>query len=296
MTTILQDLEEYLSYKESYLRPDSYKVYRNSGANFKAFLLEKGWSDLPAKKFTPVMCEQYRIHLLKQYQDPTTRNKEIAQFKSFFYQLTDPGWAKIKESPAKHLKLVPKVESVLHEPYTEQQVADIFGKVIEKQDYYLLLYIYMIHYTFSRPGKEVRLLKVGDIKPRAIVIKPENSKTRRIKTPTIPKPLEELINALGVRNYASHFYVFGSEGTPGAIPVGKGCFYYRHKKILNELGIVGKYTLYGWKHTGNIRAVGLGINERTLQIQNGFTEHRTMEIYLRRLSAYASNEIYDKFV
>ncbi|CCG99741.1 integrase family protein [Fibrella aestuarina BUZ 2] len=191
---------------------------------------------------------------------------------------------------------MPTQESNLHEPYTDEQVSLIFGKVIERQDYYLLLFIYFIHYTFSRPGKEVRLMKVGDLKPNAVVIPAQHSKNRRVKSPTLTKPIQELIDFLGVRNYANHFYIFGSEGTPGLIPVGKGCYYHRHKKILDELGIIGKYTLYGWKHSGNIRAIQLGVTDASLQLQNGFTERRTLEIYRRKLSAYYNNEIAEKFV
>jgi hypothetical protein len=90
--------------------------------------------------------------------------------------------------------------------------------------------------------------------------------------------------------------VFGKNGEPGPIPCGQNTYYYKHRRILNILKISGNYTLYGWKHTGNIRAITLGNSERELQQQNGFKEHRTLEIYLRRLSAYYSTKIYDKFV
>jgi hypothetical protein len=216
--------------------------------------------------------------------------------KTFFYQFTKPGWERYKISPAANIELMPKQDSEMHEPYSEEQVADVFGAIIEKRDYWLLLYIYLIHYTFARPGREVRLMKVGDVKARSVVIRPENSKTRRTKTPTIPKPLEQLLDYLSVKNYPLDWYIFGTDGEPGPVPCGQNMYYERHRQILKACGIVGKYTLYGWKHTGNIRAITLGVAERELQLQNGFREHRTLEIYLRRLSAYYSSEIYDKFV
>lgn len=294
--TLSNDLAIYLEMKESYLRPDSWKVYRNFGQKFRVFLELNGWAERLTKKTTPEMCEAYKRHILKMHSDTTTRNKEIGQMKAFFIHCTKPGYQRFKISPAKDVALLPKKDSELHEPYSIEQVESIFARIIEKRDYPLLLFIYFIHYTFSRPGKEVRLLKVGDLKARTALIRPENSKTRRTKTPTIPQPLEELICKLGIRNHPVTWFVFGNEdGKPGPVPVGRGCFYHRHKKVLSELGIIGKYTLYGWKHTGNIRAVQLGISERTLQLQNGFKEGRTLEIYLRRLSAYANDEIYQKF-
>ncbi|GAB3754649.1 tyrosine-type recombinase/integrase [Spirosoma pomorum] len=290
------DLDAYLEYKELYLRAGSYKVYRLFGSKFRQFLKDSKLQNLTTSKVTPLICKKYKRHILKLHTDPTTRNKEIAQMKTFFYQFTKPGWERYKISPAANIELMPKQDSEMHEPYSEQQVADIFGRIIEKRDYWLLLYIYLIHYTFARPGREVRLMKVGDLKARSVVIRPENSKTRRTKTPTIPKPLEQLLDYLSVKNYPLDWYIFGTDGEPGPVACGQNMYYQRHRQILKGLKIVGKYTLYGWKHTGNIRAITLGVAERELQLQNGFREHRTLEIYLRRLSAYYSSEIYDKFV
>ncbi|RZK34957.1 MAG: hypothetical protein EOO61_12730 [Hymenobacter sp.] len=216
--------------------------------------------------------------------------------KGFFRQFTKPGWERFKVSPAVNVERLPKQDSELHEPYSEEQVAAIIGRIVERRDYWLLLYIYFIHYTFARPGREVRLLRVGDIKTRSVVIRPETSKTRRTKTPTIPKPLEQLIDYLSVKNYTSDWFVFGSDGCPGPVACGQNTYYHRHRQILKHCKIHGKYTLYGWKHTGNIRAISLGIADRELQLQNGFRDARTLEIYVRRLSAYFSSEIYDKFV
>ena len=293
--TLLSDLDEYLAYKESYLRSGSFKVYRLFVSKFKRFLLDRNLDNVQTRRVTPKLCEDYRRYILSQHLDPSTRNKEIGQMKCFFYQFTKPGWERYRVSPAQNIELLPKQDSEMHEPYTEQQVADIIGRILEKRDYWLLLYIYFIHYTFARPGREVRLLKVGDIKPRTIMIRPENSKTRRTKTPTIPKPLEQLIEYLKVKNYPLNWYIFGTDGEPGKVVCGQNMYYDRHKQILKGLNLEGNYTLYGWKHTGNIRAISLGINEREIQLQNGFRDHRTLEIYIRKLSAYMSSEIYDKF-
>lgn len=294
--TLTEDLRQYLEYKESYLRAGSYKVYRLFGSKFLEFLKENDLADLPTSKVKPDLCEQYRRYILKLHADPTTRNKEILQMKCFFNQFTKAGWERYKVSPSTNIDFVPKQDSELHEPFTEEQVAMIVGRILEKRDYFLLLYIYFIHYTFSRPGREVRLMKVGDLKARSVVIRPTNSKTRHTKTPTIPKPLEELLEYLGVRNHPLNWYIFGTDRQPGPVAIGQNTYYHRHRQILKECKIEGNYTLYGWKHTGNIRAITLGVPERDLQIQNGFRDHRTLEIYIRRLSAYHSSDIYDKFV
>ena len=86
---------------------------------------------------------------------------------------------------------------------------------------------------------------------------------------------------------------FGNEGEPGSVAVGKNYFYHRHTKFVTKLKILGKNSFYGWKHTGSIKAICVGIHAEKLQLQNGFTEYKTMEIYIRRFAAFADDEIYE---
>ncbi|WP_232541200.1 tyrosine-type recombinase/integrase [Spirosoma endbachense] len=293
---LLADLTCYLSTKKSTLAENSYKVYRNFGDKLKAFLKKNKLEHLATKDITPELCERYRDYILKKHDHPTTRNKEIGQFKTFCFYYSKKGRKRFEISPAVDLEFVPKQESEMHEPYSDEQAVRIFAHIEQKQDFPLLLFIYFIHYCFARPGQEVRLMKVGDLRERSVMIRPGRSKTSITKSPTLPKPLAELIDLLKLRSYPAEYYVFGNEGKPGPVPVGKNHFYYRHSKILSDLGIKGKYTVYGWKHTGNIKAIRLGINPKKLQLQNGFTEYKTMEIYTRRLAAFADDEIYEKFI
>ncbi|GAB4043148.1 tyrosine-type recombinase/integrase [Spirosoma litoris] len=294
---LVDDLELYLADKKASLgSEESYKVYRNFGAKLKAFIEENKLEQLATKHVTPELCEKYRSYILKLHAHPTTRNKEINQTKIFFKYYAKKGRRRYDISPAVDLEFVSKQESQMHEPYTDEQVSVIFQEIERRQDLSLLLFIYFVHYCFARPGKEVRLMQVKDLRDRSVMIRPGRSKTSITKSPTLPKPLAELIDFLNIRSYPPDDYVFGAGDKPGPVPVGKNHFYHRHKKILMDLKITGKYTVYGWKHTGNIKAIRLGIHAKKLQLQNGFTEYRTMEIYTRRLAAFADDEIYEKFV
>jgi hypothetical protein len=290
------DLKAYLSDKQSTLGDESYKVYRNFGDKLTTFIKENKLQGLATKDLTPEWCSRYRQYILKLHDHPTTRNKELGQLKTFCIWYTKAGRKRFDISPAAGIELVPKVESEIHEPYTDEQVQRIFRLIEHYDDYPLLLFIYFIHYTFARPGKEVRLMKVGDLKDRSVRIQPGRSKTKITKTPTLAKPLADLVDQMGIRNYPADYYVFGKDGKPGPVSVGKNYFYHRHRQILDDLKIVGKYTVYGWKHTGNIKAIRLGIHSKKLQQQNGFTESRTMDIYTRRLAAFVDDEIYTKFI
>ena len=131
--TLIQDLTEYLEYKQSYLRAGSYKVYRLFGSKFLQFLKENDLTELTTSKVKPELCERYKRYILKIHSDPTTRNKEILQMKCFFNQFTKAGWERYSISPSTNINFVPKQDSELHEPFSEEQVALIVGRMIEKK-------------------------------------------------------------------------------------------------------------------------------------------------------------------
>jgi hypothetical protein len=69
-------------------------------------------------------------------------------------------------NPFSHVekKKVPK--SKRHAAYTNFQLEAIHRKVIEKGDKQLYLFIQFIYYTFARPGLELRLLQIKDIREK----------------------------------------------------------------------------------------------------------------------------------
>ena len=292
--TFSEDLAAYLTYQKPILADNSYKTYRAFVDKWNAFSTGAKQDQLLTANLSPAICNDFVNYLTTLPIGNTTRNNTIARLKSACNYYTEPGRERFQVSPARHIKEFP-ASAEMHEPFTDAQAQSIIDAITARQDWQLLLFIYFVHYTFARPGKEVRLLKVKDLRERSVVFRAKYSKTNLTKTPTIPKPLEQLIEKLAIRDNDPDFYIFGNTDKPGPKPISVNTFYNRHRKILEALKITGKHTLYSWKHTGNIKLFRSDVNLKAIQLQNGHTNLRTTEIYLRSLGTFVDNDIYEKF-
>ena len=292
--TFKEDLAAYLAYQKPVLAETSYKSYRAFVDKWNAFSKASGNEDLINMNLTPAICNDFVTYLTTLAIVNTTRNNTITRLKTACNYYTEPGRERFAVSPARHIKDF-SASTETHEPFTDIQAEKIIKEISERQDWQLLLFIYFVHYTFGRPGKEVRLLKVKDLRERSVVFKAKYSKTNLTKTPTIPKVLEQLLLTLAIRDSDPDFYIFGKEGKPGPEPLHVNYFYNRHCKILTACKIKGKHTLYSWKHTGTIKLFRSDVNLKSIQLQNGHSNLRTTEIYLRSLGTFVDNDIYDKF-
>ena len=292
--TFTDDLAGYLAYQKPVLVDTSYKSYRAFVDKWNAFSKTAGLEQLPSVNLNAAVCNDFVTYLTTLPIGNTTRNNTITRLKSACNYYTEPGRERFQVSPARHIKEFP-ASAESHEPFTDKEAETIIAEITARQDWPLLLFVYFIHYTFGRPGKEVRLLKVKDLRERSVVFRAKYSKTNLTKTPTIPKVLEQLLETLAVRDNDPDFYIFGKEGKPGLEPVHVNFFYNRHCKVLKDCKITGKHTLYSWKHTGNIKLFKAGVNLKGIQGQNGHSNLRATEIYLRNLGAFVDNDIYEKF-
>ena len=174
---------------------------------------------------------------------------------------------------------------------------EVFKEIIEKEDPQLWLAISFEYYCFIRPGKELRLLKIGDIDfGRGIVrVNPVNSKTveRNISIPSVF--LNILRNTYKLHTYDRKMYVFGKDRIPGFEHYGKNNLRYRFAKIRDKIQMPEMYKLYSWKHTGNIRALESGISITEIQMQNGHTSIQTTENYMKNKKRTISSNISNRF-
>jgi hypothetical protein len=176
-----------------------------------------------------------------------------------------------------------------HVAYTNAQLETIRKKVLDKGDKQLYLFIHFIYYTFVRPGLELRLMQVKDIRERTVYIPPERAKNDEGEHVEIAPGLEKLIQQHQLRNYPSNYYIFTSKGKPGETPVGKNYFYKRHSKILRELGLTDReYTIYGYKHTGAINLYRITKDIKLVQRHCRHAMSKQTDEYLRDLGEITS--------
>ena len=198
----------------------------------------------------------------------------------FFSKMVDRGW--IEKSPCIgiRIKAAPKRKNTTYTPDQKREVLN----TVRSEDQQLWFYIHFIYYAFLRP-KEVMGLKVGDVKldGSVILVSGTNTKNSNSKSPTISKPFAEVLKQMNLHLYPGDFYVFGRDGKPGKLPVAKNYFSAMYRRILEGLGYSLDYSLYSWKHTGNVDAVLSGMDIKSIQLQNGHSDLSVTDEYLRDL-------------
>lgn len=188
-----------------------------------------------------------------------------------------------------------KTQAGRHVPYTKEQLKKITRECVLRKDKQLLLFIQFIYYAFARP-KELGLLKIGDIHSETIYFSGSISKNDKSQHVFIPPALEKVIKKYKLRDFPPQFYLFSTSGKPGPEKVGVNYFYKRHRNIIKDLEYTyDDFTLYGYKHTGNIALFQSGADIKLLQRQNRHSTIQQTDTYLKHLGLFRKENELDKF-
>jgi integrase len=172
-----------------------------------------------------------------------------------------------------------------------------FAKVLKEGDPQLWLGCCFLYYCFIRPGKELRLLKIGDIDfgRGTLRVSPENAKSVERIVGIPDEFLNELRDYYQLHIFNRNYFVFSKDGLPGDSFIGKNNLRQRFVKIRKEMNMPEMYKFYSWKHTGNVRAEKSGITLRELQEHNGHANMKTTENYLKNKIRKESERVIKHF-
>jgi hypothetical protein len=202
----------------------------------------------------------------------------------------------LQKNPCRSLSRKRVEPSERHYPYTDEQRKKIKEKILEMGDHQLLLFISFIYYTFTRNGKELRMLRVRDIKEKTIFIPSDRSKNDKGEHIPIPQGLEQLIQRYKLRSYPPDYYVFTLKNEPGETPTGVNYFYKRHKAILTKLKMTDQhYTVYSYKHTGAINLYNATLDIELVRRHCRHHHAAQTATYLRKLGVLRDYDNLDKF-
>jgi integrase len=280
--TITEASIYFMEQKHASLSDTTMKGYRGMMKRFLAFCKERRWHRIAIKKFdTEMAFDFFDAMAIDEDIQNKTYNNYIGLIGGMFnfFQKRDI----IKRNPCENIDQLP-VSSGGHIPFTVEQARALKDLMLSKGNGQLWLFCACMYYTFCRPGKELRFLKVKDVLVDHIRIDRTNSKSRKAKHVVIPAGLEKILQELNIRNFPREHYVFNTSGHPGPSPVGAVYFYRHHRKMLVELGLTDHdYDMYSWKHTGNIAAYLAGADLMYLRDQNGHHSVSQTERYLKDL-------------
>ncbi len=281
-----------LEIKATEVRKKSLQKISSIGSIFQAFIRPK----LYLHQISKIDLIKYSDYLLTARKvTPQTRNNHLRFLKSLFNDMLDRGW--LEENPAAEYKKMKETVSAKNKAYSKTQQKQILALA----DAQLKLTIQFLYYCFMRPN-EVRLLKVKDInlKEKRIFIPAEVAKNRKNEYVALPLQLIEALKEIKLENANPEDYISGktsikNEIIPGKIPFSINHMSYRHRQLLEKIGLNdGDHTLYSWKHTGVIAAYQVGVDIKSIQLQ---CRHYSLEMtdkYLKSLGLFRDDEVFLK--
>lgn len=168
---------------------------------------------------------------------------------------------------------------------------------IKRTDPQLFLACMIEYYCFIRPGRELRLLKVGDIdlERGIITVTKDNAKNSKRQAVTIPSQLIEICMDYGIHTADKSLYVFGNKKKFGPKPCSINMMRYRFNKVRDRLGLPKGYKLYSMKHTGATNLHLSGISMRELMDQLRHTKLEATQHYLKVKIGIINPRIRDGF-
>lgn len=178
----------------------------------------------------------------------------------------------------------PRIEkaSTTHRPYTPAQLQAILWEA--EPDPQLTLFLHLCYSCFLRPRRECTGLRIADVGPTTIWVRPETDKSRKGRYVTIPPALYPLLASHHLSTYPRDHYLFTKKGVPGLKKVNPAYFYRKLEAILGRLGMQGQgYTLYSLKASGNIQLWLHTKDLKVLQAQNGHSTSAMTDRYLKQL-------------
>lgn len=278
-----------LAHKKGSISVDTYDRYARVAEDFFYYLDNvRETPNVLIYNWTKVDCIVF-LDWLKKTKD--YNNKSYNARMGFFGTIwnTMEEMSMIEKSPMRKMSKL-KTMSKKNRAFTDEQAKEVLEEIDKRNMPHLGLFVRFIYYTYARPHKEVRLLKVKDIEPNRIFINAHNDKNSRNGYVSIPPPLNKLIEKYGIRKFPKEYYVFGKnpehECKPGEKPWGEDYFMNLHREVLRSLGYGDDYTCYGWKHTGNIANYRITKDVMEIMRQNRHTDITSTMKYLRELGVF----------
>jgi len=278
------------------LEPETISTYTSKLRIFSLWLDKNGMGDYDITVIDNAIVLDFFDYLINDRQLAGNSMKSYRQLLQEMFELARKEGS-IMTNPVYDIPVCKRINDRSPRPIAEFDIQNL-KEAIKKEDPQLWLAISFEYYCFLRPGKELRLLRIGEIDFIRGVIDVEQlrAKTNLERFPTIPLVfLKELREVYQLHEYPRDYFVFGKHGQPGPECLGKNNMRTRFREIRKKLKMPDGYKYYSWKHTGNGRAADAGISMKALQEQNGHTSIQTTEIYMRHKIGRVSTEIRDKF-
>lgn len=278
---VIATVEGYIELKKNTLRRRTWQSYKYSFDVFKAWLEKNNLGKIGFRSLKPNHIRQFHDDLIKSgdYANKSINN-HIGNIKVLFSMAVEREL--IDKNPFSKIEMLP-VEVGKNFPYNEKQKKAL-KKAILKEDKDLWPFVKMIYHCFLRPVEILRM-KVTDFNAATnqFIMHSGTSKNKKQMGVEVPQSFIDEVRSWKLEQYPPNYYIFGYKLKPGPKPYGRNAVTMRHSAISDSLGIPQEYSMYSWKHTGNVDSYKAGVSVPDLMRQN---RHHSLEEtmgYLRSL-------------
>lgn len=275
---VKQVLKNFLEIKKTSLRRRTWQSYEYSMNTFFAWMDERKMIDYRPEHITKAIALQYCDYLAgtKKYKGKTF-NGHKANLGTMFNMMVEREI--IDKNPFSKIAKQPE-EDGSHIAFNAAQKEKL-KKHLQEKNPDLLLFVKFIYHCFIRPIELLRI-KVGDmnLESKTIIVYGGSSKNKRTMPVAIPDSFIEDLKAIDWSKYAPTDYLFGRKLRPGPLSLSRNRVSFIHSEVLTDLKFTKGYTMYGWKHTGNVDAYNAGVDVYSLMRQN---RHHSLEQTIKYL-------------
>lgn len=293
--TIDELLFGFLLEKETTTQYKTYQSYRGNIGVFIDWLKEQGLDNVPIRQISENNITDFFYYLGKDKGlDRPTCERYCLHLKAIFNYAYDRG--ELNDIPFGYIVFPRKKKDQGADVISNDHLRFLLN-FIREVDSQLFLACIIEYYCFIRPGKELRLLKIGDIncEDGLITIQKENAKNKTRQVVTMPQQLIDICKKYKIDSADKTLFIFGNKKVFGTIPISINMLRYRFNIIRDGLNLPKTYKLYSMKHTGASNLHRSGISMREIMDQLRHTKLEATQHYLKHHCGIVNDRIRDNF-
>ncbi len=286
-------MSKWLDENKVNLSPATYTTYKSKYRIFQQWLEKEKLDRYEMACFDQEQARKFVKHLFDDRKDGNnTVHGYIRTLKSFFTWAIKKGVGIRNPFDEIHITKRPRKSA----KYFNDTLLEKVKNEVIKRDKQLWLSVQLQYYCFIRPGREQIYMLVGDIDIHqgTIQVRGEIAKNKMTKTVVIPEPFLKYLIEIGIDKYPAENYLFGNQGIPGPIHLGKNHLYNQFVKVRIALNLPKDYKLYSFKHTGAVKASKV-VTIKDLQMQLRHSDLGMVDEYLKQMQVTDSDDLREKF-
>lgn len=293
--TIEEVMPGFLLKKETEISHKAAMTYHSMCLSLADWLKDQGKENIPMRKITEDDMTEFSYYLGRDKGlDRPTVEKYFMNIRCLWKYAEEYG--EVDYLPFNHVVL-PRKKKDHGAAMIHHEDLKVLLPEIRKKDPQLFLACMVQYYCFIRPGKELRLLRIGDIDLHQglITVRQDNAKNGLKQIVTMPQQLIDLCYEYGIDTANKDLFIFGKRKRFNTKPVSVNMLRWRFNQIRDSLNMSKSYKFYSFKHTGASNLHLSGISMRELMDQLRHTKLDATQHYLKKHCGIINDRIRDNF-